>query len=120
MAAGWLRGSDKRVRAALHAVTPLRVIVHASQHFDTSNIQHHPRTSYLLSNTSIASPTNPRKADKYLRPIPARVNLSQHSSKAAQPAIMKPVVSAFNAWTWYVAVLEEATSRGKRYNKQTH
>ena len=114
MAAGWLRGSDKRVRAALHAVMPLRVIVHASQHFDTSNIRHHPRTSDLLRNTSIASPTDSQNADNYLSPTSIRANLPQHPNKAAQPAIMKPVVSAFNAWTWYVAVLVEATSRGKR------
>lgn len=78
----------------------------------TSTLQHYahstprdPTNSILPSNTSIVSTLH------YTRELPTTTSTPTPnprepiptSHKAAQPATMKPVVSAFNAWTWYVA-----------------
>lgn len=91
----------------LEAASRLQVIVHSARlaspritSFNTTpSSQLHPPQRYLCCiDTTPAnyrqSPPRPRRLPR--EPIPT-------SDKAAQPAIMKPVVSAFNAWTWYVA-----------------
>ena len=68
-------------------------------------VQHRPTSSILPSITSVYYCVNTPPASRptpQLRPRqPARALPA--SDEAAQPATMKPVVSAFNAWTWYVA-----------------
>lgn len=82
------------------------------RHFNTTPIQHPATNSILPSNPSIVSTLPPRTTDNHLsaytnprKPIPT-------SDKAAQPATMKPVVSAFNAWTWYVASIPRERIHG--------
>ncbi|KAM0705330.1 hypothetical protein Q7P35_008120 [Cladosporium inversicolor] len=89
----------------LEAASRLQVIVqlHASPRLASHHsTPYHPTNSIFLSNTSSESTLHSRTTDNHLptysnprKPIPT-------SDKAAQPATMKPVVSAFNAWTCVV------------------
>jgi hypothetical protein len=89
----------------------------ASHHIDTPTLRlssttdvTQPSSATPLSDRHLVHPRTPNNhspahADPR-DPIPT-------SDKAAQPATMKPVVSAFNAWTWYVASTLEENTPGK-------
>lgn len=87
----------------LHAHSPPPSRLHSPQ-------QHLHRTHNILANHQHPPP----------RPPPPAQISPPTSDKAAQPAIMKPVVSAFNAWTWYATAQQERKEEEKAEKQENN